>query len=106
MPKHVVTSTLHELEWENSHVLAGDLADGVKNLKEQYAGDVLLAGSIQLAQSLLAAGLVDQLNLMVFPYLAGGGKRLFGDGAPTALELVDTHQAGETVVLVYRLGAE
>jgi dihydrofolate reductase len=102
MPKHVVTSTLRDLEWENSHVLEGDLHDAVAKLKEQYEGDILVAGSVQLAQALLAAGLVDQLNLMVFPYIAGGGKRLFADGAPASLELVETRPAGDTVILVYR----
>ena len=101
MLKHVVTSTLGELEWEGSSVLEGGL-DGVAALKDRYDGDILVSGSVQLAQALLAAGLVDRLNLMVFPYLAGGGRRLFADGMPSAsFELADVHQAGETVFLVY-----
>jgi len=100
MPKHVVTATLTELEWENSHPLGGDLIDAVATLKQRYDGDILVSGSVQLAQALLAAGLADRLNLMVFPYVAGGGKRLFADGAPPAsFELVDTEQAGQTVYL-------
>ena len=102
MPKHVVTSTLTELEWENSHVLEGGLADGVAELKSRYEGDILVSGSAQLAQALIAQGLVDQLNLMVFPYVAGGGKRLFADGTPpSSFELLELQQAGQTVFLVY-----
>lgn len=102
MPKHVVTSTLTELEWENSQVLEGGVVDGVAELKRRYDGDILVSGSAQLAQALLAHGLVDQLNLMVFPYIAGGGKRLFVGSAPAAsFELRSTQQAGQTVFSVY-----
>jgi dihydrofolate reductase len=102
MPKHVVTSTLHELEWENSHIVDGDLADAVAGLKQRYDGDILVSGSAQLAQALLADGLVDRLHLMVFPYLAGGGKRLFADAMPPAsFDLLETQQAGQTVFLVF-----
>src|SRR3954462_15927268 len=58
MPKFVVSSTLTDPEWNNTTVLTGDLASEVNALKERFAGDILVAGSAQLAQSLLAADLV------------------------------------------------
>jgi dihydrofolate reductase len=66
MPKHVVSSTLERPAW-NATVLEGDLASGVAKLKEQYDGDVVVHGSAQLVQALLADDLVDELRLMVFP---------------------------------------
>jgi len=103
MPKHVVTSTLDDLEWNNSHVVRGDLAAEIAKLKAQYDGDLLLAGSATLAQSLLELDLVDQINLMVFPFLAGRGKKLFPQGGPPlSFELAETAQAGETVTMILR----
>jgi dihydrofolate reductase len=78
MPKYVVSSTLGEAEWNNSTVLRGDVATEAARLKEQIDGDILVAGSAQLAQALLEHDLVDELRLMVFPVVLGTGKRLFG----------------------------
>jgi dihydrofolate reductase len=103
MPKHVVTSTLDDLEWSNSHVVRGDLAEEIAKLKAQYDGDLLLAGSATLAQALLELDLVDQVNLMVFPLLAGGGKKLFPQGGPPlSFELAETAHAGDTVTMILR----
>jgi dihydrofolate reductase len=101
MPKYVFSSTLQSADWNNSTIISGDLAEEIGKLKEQVEGDILVAGSGQLVQGLLQADLVDELRLMVFPTVAGRGRRLF-DGAPLAqLKLVDTGQAGETVTAVY-----
>jgi dihydrofolate reductase len=101
MPKHVVSSTLERLEWNNSSVLEGDLAAGVANLKEQYDGDVVVHGSAQLVQALLADDLVDELRLMVFPVVLGSGKRLFGEIADKKrLQLVGTRTVGEGVLIL------
>ena len=78
MPKFVVSKTLTSADWENSTILSGDLADEVTQLKGRY-DNVLVAGSARLAQGLLAADLVDELRLMVFPVVLGSGKRLFAD---------------------------
>ena len=103
MPKFVVSKTIENPEWNNTTVLSGDLAEEVGKLKEQFARDILVAGSAQLVQGLIANDLVDQLNLMVFPVVLGAGKRLFGGTERTkALELAETKQAGDTVILVYR----
>ena len=103
MPKFVVSRTIENPTWENTTVLRGDLADEVGTLKEQFEGDILVAGSAQLVQGLISGDLVDQLNLMVFPVLLGAGKRLFGDTDGTkSMKLVETRPAGETQILVYR----
>jgi dihydrofolate reductase len=103
MPKFVVSSTLENPEWENTTVLSGDLVEEVGKLKGQFSGDILVAGSATLVQSLLADDLVDELHLMVFPILLGGGKRLFADGVDsTSLSLVETKQTGDVVTLTFR----
>jgi dihydrofolate reductase len=75
MEKVVVSSTLEDPTWNNTRVVR-DL-DAVRALKEGDGGPIQVAGSITLARSLLAAGLVDQWNLMVFPVILGSGRRLF-----------------------------
>ena len=103
MPKYVVSKTLQSAEWNNTTVLRGDLADEVAPLKEQYAGDILVAGSAQLVQSLLAADLVDELHLMVFPVFLGRGKRLFADEtSPQRFTLADVRQTAEVAILTLR----
>ena len=103
MPKFVVSSTVENPTWNNTTVLSGDLAKEVGKLKEQFEGDILVAGSAQLVQGLIANDLVDELHLMVFPIVLGAGKQLFGDMQDTkAMSLVDTQQAGETVILTFR----
>jgi len=106
MPKHVVTSTLSELGW-NAEVLAGDVPSGVRRLKEGEGGPILVAGSATLVQTLLAQGLVDELRLMVFPVLVGGGLTIYSDDRHlVALELVELVQYSSGVLLqVYRPAA-
>jgi dihydrofolate reductase/uncharacterized protein YndB with AHSA1/START domain len=77
IPKYVVSSTLTNPDWNNSYVLSGDLRTEITQLVEQTDGDIVVHGSPQLAQSLLALGLVDELRLMTFPIVLGSGKRLF-----------------------------
>jgi dihydrofolate reductase len=102
MPKYVVSSTLTQPEWTNSTVLeAGDLVEAVSKLKQQADGDVVVHGSVQLAQTLIAHDLVDELRLMVFPVVLGTGKRLFGDpGEKKTLRLVDSKVVGDGVVIL------
>jgi dihydrofolate reductase len=81
MPKYVVSQTLSDPSWENSTVI--DLAE-VPRLTQRYAGDVLVNGSGRLVRSLLAAGLVDELRLMIFPLILGSGQRLLAADPPSA----------------------
>jgi dihydrofolate reductase len=102
MPKYVVSSTLTQPEWTNSRVLeAGDLVEAVSKIKQEANGDVVVHGSAQLAQTLIAHDLVDELRLMVFPVILGTGKRLFGDpGEKKTLRLVDSKAVGDGVVIL------
>ena len=103
VPKYVVSRTLTEpLAWANSSLVSGDLAGRVTEMKARH-DEVHVIGSLDLAQSLLRAGLVDRLNLWVYPVVLGTGKRLFGEGTvPTALRLTEsvTHAHG-TLQLTY-----
>jgi dihydrofolate reductase len=107
MPKYVVSTTLKDPEWNNSTVIGGDVADAVAELKRDVDGDILVNGSVQLAQTLMEHDLVDEYRLMVFPTILGAGKRLFGETDDTvALRLVDAKPAGETLILIYEPGAK
>lgn len=80
MPKHVVSSTLpDDPGWNNCTVLRGDVATEVRALKDATDGVILVAGSATLLHALLEHELVDELRLMVFPVLVGGGLRPFPD---------------------------
>jgi dihydrofolate reductase len=80
LPKHVASRTLTDpLPW-NGTALKGDVAEAVTELKSEAGRDLLIYGSAQLVNTLLAADLIDRYQLMVFPVALGGGKRLFHDG--------------------------
>jgi dihydrofolate reductase len=106
MPKYVVSRTLtdEQADWNNSTVIGQDLPGEVAQLKQEIAGDILVAGSAQLVQSLAEHQLVDEYRLMLFPIVLGSGKRLFGTGGtPTLLRLVDSRPVGPdgVVILTY-----
>lgn len=90
LPKYVATTTLKKLEWNNSHVLQGDVAPAVGKLKRESGKDILVAGSGRLAQALLRHGLVDEYTLLVYPVVLGEGQRLFEAGAQAKLELIES----------------
>jgi dihydrofolate reductase len=107
-PKYVVSTTLQEpLDWNNSTLIKGDVAEEVSMLKEQPGKDILVFGSADLVNALMEHDLIDEFRLMIFPVVVGSGKRLFGDGTGTTdLELVDTKTFGAgVVVLTYRPAA-
>jgi dihydrofolate reductase len=79
--KFVVTSTPLDREWTNARAVDGDLIEFVDELQHQPGGDIGVHASISVAQELLAAGLVDELRLVVAPAIAGSGRRLL-DGLP------------------------
>lgn len=86
--KHVATHRSDTLDWQNSHALEGDLADAIRALKRQDGLNLLTWGSADMVRQLLAAGLVDELRMLIYPVVLGRGKRLFGDRAqPSAFTL-------------------
>jgi dihydrofolate reductase len=101
MPKFVVSTTLDEPEWKNSHVIKGNVAEEVSKLKQEREGDIVIHGSARLVQTLMGEELIDEVRLMVFPIVLGSGKRLFGDmDKPTTLKLVDSKPVGAGVVIL------
>jgi dihydrofolate reductase len=91
-PKFVVSKTLEEpLEWNNSTLIKGDVAEEISKLKGQPGKDISITGSPTLVRSLFEDGLLDELRLMLHPIIVGSGKRLFEDGGEQkALQLVDS----------------
>jgi dihydrofolate reductase len=88
LPKYVASQTLKAAEWNPTTILSGDVAAQVEALKRQPGRELQVHGSARLARSLLEAGLVDQLRLVVAPVVVGRGRRLFPDGgAPAGLRL-------------------
>jgi dihydrofolate reductase len=98
--KYVASRTLTSVQWQNSTLIQGDVAEQVATLKQQAGGDIQVLGSGDLVRTLLAHDLVDELQLMICPVLLGGGKRLFGDtGQLRALELVESVTTGTGVAI-------
>jgi dihydrofolate reductase len=91
VPKYVVSRTLAEpLDWQGSTLVAEALVEGITSLKERH-DEVHVIGSLNLVQSLLRFGLVDQLQLWLYPLLLGSGKQVFGGGTiPTTLRLTES----------------
>jgi dihydrofolate reductase len=103
MKKYVVSSTLTDPSWTNSEVLGPDLKAEIERIKAEPGQDIIVHGSVRLAQSLLALGLVDELRLMMFPVVLGSGKRLFAESdEPIALRLAGAQPVDSgTVILTY-----
>jgi dihydrofolate reductase len=100
MPKYVVSSTLQHPSWENSTILSSTA--GVAELKDQYEGDILIAGSGTLVRGLTELGLVDEYRLMVFPLILGTGQHLFDGTKMTRLKLADVTRVGTDGVTIQR----
>jgi dihydrofolate reductase len=106
MPKHVATTTLTELGW-NARPLTGDVPTAVAALKDGRGGPILVAGSATLVRTLLAHDLVDELRLMVYPILIGGGLSIFSDDRKkSTFELADLVRYDSGAALhIYRSAA-
>jgi dihydrofolate reductase len=106
--KHVASRTLTSLDWANSRLIEGDAAEGVAKLKQEDGPELQVQGSSNLLQTLLASGLVDEHRVLIFPIVAGSGKRLFGDGAmPAGLRLTSSATSPNGVLVAsYELAGE
>jgi dihydrofolate reductase len=104
IPKYVASRGTPQLGWRGSHLLGGDLAAELAELKERHR-DIHVIGSIDFARTLFAGGLFDQLNLWVHPVVLGAGKRLFTpDGPPASLVLLKAEPASESGTVLLRYG--
>ena len=99
MAKYVASTTLSDLEWENSHLLEGDVAEAVGRLKESDK-DLVVLGSGELLQTLIAHNLIDEYLLLIYPLVLGSGRRMFTEDAGfSKLRLVDTVTTTTGVVI-------
>jgi dihydrofolate reductase len=100
-PKHVASRTLSEpLDWRGSRLLEGDAADAVAELQPQPGKDMVILGSGDLIQSLLARGLIDEFVLLIHPLVLGQGRRLFPDGGPPGAFRLTKSTATTTGVVI------
>jgi dihydrofolate reductase len=100
MPKHVVSTTLRDPQWHNTHVIKDDVVREIIRLKEEEGGPILVAGSRTLVHTLMENDLVDEYRLMIFPVVLGSGRRLFPETpTKTTLRLVETRPFGSGVVV-------
>ncbi|MBP3044425.1 dihydrofolate reductase family protein [Arthrobacter jiangjiafuii] len=105
VPKYVATSTPLGSGWANARAIDGELVDFVRDLKDLPGGDIGVHASISVAQALLAAGVADELRLVVAPTVAGTGRRLL-DGLPP-VPLTPLHNVispNGYLILDYRIG--
>ncbi|MEV0463553.1 dihydrofolate reductase family protein [Nocardia tengchongensis] len=100
LPKYVPTSTLDTADWSGTELLHGDLTKEVAELKARPGRELQVHGSGELVGSLLAANLVDTLNILTFPVLLGTGKRLFPENShPAAFTLAETRVTTKGVLI-------
>ena len=101
--KYVVSKTLEEpLEWNNSTLIKDNIVAEITKLKEQDGKDIAVHGSATLVQTLMQHDLVDRYRLLVYPVVVGKGKRLFQEGIPATLKLLESQSFSSGVVaLVY-----
>lgn len=105
LPKYVASRSLKTADWAPTTILSGDIAAQVSELKQQSGRELQIHGSATLAQSLLAAGLLDELRLVIAPVVLGNGRRLFPEGGAAAgLRLISNETTpGGLAVHVYEL---
>jgi dihydrofolate reductase len=103
--KYVVSSSMTDPQWHNSTILSGDPVGEVRRLKDSDGGDIMLTGSITLAHAVLAAGLIDEIRLFVYPAVQGRGKGLVAEGtAFPGLELLESKTFRPSGVALLRYG--
>ena len=101
LPKYVVSSSLESPRWTNATVLRGDLVKEVTGLKQIHEGEILVYASYQLVRALIEQGLADELRLVVFPVILGGGDRLFGGTVdPRRLRLIAARTLGDNLAFL------
>ncbi|KRB18374.1 MULTISPECIES: dihydrofolate reductase family protein [Mesorhizobium] len=98
--KYVATHRPDTLTWQNTQSLGPDIVATLRRVKQEDGPDLLIQGSGNLIQTLLANGLIDEIRLMIFPLLLGKGKRLFGDDAmPAAFRLAKLQTSSTGVII-------
>ena len=104
MPKYVASRTLSEVSWNNATLLGPDIVGAIERLKAQPGKDLIKYGTSRVDDTLLRAGLVDELRVWVMPVVVGNGQRIFEDveASSVKLTLTDVRKLGNgSVVLTY-----
>jgi len=99
--KYVVSGTLQDPQWEHTVVLQGALVDEIQALKSEPGKDIVTTGSMTVVRDLIAAGLVDEYRLFVYPIVLGRDERLFADATEVPrLRLVEAQPFRSGIVLL------
>ncbi|MER9432813.1 dihydrofolate reductase family protein [Mesorhizobium sp. M0408] len=98
--KYVATHRPDSLSWQNSQALGSDVVATLRRMKQEDGPDLLIQGSSELIQTLLANDLIDEISLLIFPLVLGKGKKLFGSGTIPAAFKLTRSQASTTGVLM------
>jgi dihydrofolate reductase len=103
LPKYVLSTSLHELDWKPAEVINGSAPEAVKRLKQESGGNIYVHGSLSVAQLLVRHGLVDRIRLLSHPVVLGEGKPFFAPGEQYELELLSARRFSNGVLaLEYR----
>ena len=101
LPKYVVSSTLEKPKWNNTTVLRGEAVNEISQMKQKLNGDIVVLASTQLVHTLMEHDLVNEMRLMVYPFVIGSGERLFGrtsDKKP--MHLVEIQTVGDDLAFL------
>jgi dihydrofolate reductase len=100
LPKYLASRIIAKPEWNNNTLLGGDLTGSVKDLKPSGRGKILIYGSGSVCHTLFAAGLIDEVALMIYPVVLGHGIRLFPEGVRVDLETIEDRPLGDGIALL------
>jgi dihydrofolate reductase len=100
IPKYVVSDNLKDPAWNNTKVISGEVVAEIKKLKDTLDKNILVYGSSVLAETLFNEGLVDDVNIVLFPVVVGEGKKMFKDGENFTLNLINTQVMEPSAVLL------
>jgi dihydrofolate reductase len=108
LAKYVVSSTVQNATWNNTTVLKGPAAAEVSNLKEQVTGDIVVYACAQLVHGLMQHDLVDEVRLMIYPFILGNGERIFpGATDKKRMSLAHVEAVGDSLAyLVYQIACD
>jgi dihydrofolate reductase len=100
LPKYLASRTIAKPKWSNTILLGDDLFGSVRDLRSSGDGNILIYGSASVCHALFAAGLIDEVTLMIYPVVLGRGVRLFPDSVRIDLETIEERSLGDGIALL------